>query len=66
MAGDLRVIEDGVDRHVETQRPPPPWMWIVVSLLIGIGFGVVFSTPSTTEPEPEVTDATVADFAPVG
>ena len=66
MAGDLRVIEDGVDRHAETRRPPPPWMWIVVSLLIGIGFGVVFSTPSTTNPEAEATDVTVADFAPVG
>ena len=38
----------------------------MVSLFIGIGFGVIFSIPSKTEPEAEATDATVADFAPVG
>jgi len=65
MAGDLRVLEDGVDRHQSTSRPPPPWVWIVVGLVIGIGFGVVFSTPSTSEPEPEASDVTVTELDPV-
>lgn len=65
MTGDLRVIEDGADRQLRGRPPTPPWVWILVGLAAGIGFAVVFVTPSSTTPEPEAVDVTVVSIDPV-
>jgi len=65
MTGDIRVIEDGADQRLSARPPTPPWVWILVGLAAGIGFAVVFVTPSSTVSAPETVENTVVEIDPV-
>lgn len=50
MSGDVKVIEDGVDNRSSSQPvgTTSPWVWLAIGIAIGLGFALVFFTPSTT------------------
>lgn len=65
MAGDVRVVEDGV----EQRRPPSgsvsSWVWLVTGVAIGLGIGVVFFTPSGSNETGQVADVGPPAIAPI-
>lgn len=65
MTGDIRVIEDGADRHVTVRPPTPPWVWILVGLAVGVGFALIVVTPTSTTPVPEAVIDPAVEFDPI-
>ena len=53
MGGDVRVIEDGIERDHRDARPGV-WLWLLVGFVVGLGSGVVFLSP-TANPSPPTT-----------
>jgi hypothetical protein len=59
MSGEVRVLEESVEREPR-QAAPAPWTWLLIGFVVGIGAGVVFLAPAlsptaTTQPEVEET-----------
>lgn len=52
MTGDVKVVEDGVERRGSEPRPQgPSWFWLIVGLVIGLGLAVVYFTAESAVPE---------------
>lgn len=52
MTGDVKVVEDGVERPESEPRPQGPlWFWLIVGFVIGLGLAVVYFTAGSTIPE---------------
>jgi hypothetical protein len=49
MVDEVRVIEDGVDSDGRRSRPISSWVLLAVGFALGLGFGVVFVTPTGTQ-----------------
>lgn len=49
MANEVRVIEDGVDSDRRRSRPISSWVLLGLGFALGLGFGVVFVTPTGTQ-----------------
>lgn len=52
MTGDVKVVEDGVERPGADPRPQgPSWFWLTLGFVIGLGLAVVYFTAGSALPE---------------
>lgn len=65
MASDVRVVEDGLEQRPPVRRPASAWVWLVTGIAVGLGFGVVLFTPSTTDVDEREAAATAPPIAPI-
>jgi hypothetical protein len=59
MSGEVRVLEESVEREPR-RTAPAPWTWLLIGFAVGIGAGVLFLAPAlsptaTTQPEVDET-----------
>jgi hypothetical protein len=69
MARNVQVVEDALVESSERSRASTPRVWIVVALVVGIGFGAVFFGPvvgPTLHPPAGNPDTAVAPGDPIG
>ncbi|MGB7860755.1 MAG: hypothetical protein WBM90_09680 [Acidimicrobiia bacterium] len=65
MPGEVRIVEDGLEQSVPARPDVKPWVWMLVGLLIGIGFAVVFFTPTSADSPIDPVEDALPDLAPV-
>ena len=64
MAGDVRVVEDGLEQRPPVRRLGSAWVWLVTGIAVGLLFGVVLFTPSTADVDDLPVAATPPPIAP--
>ncbi|MFV1963136.1 MAG: hypothetical protein ACC658_15040 [Acidimicrobiia bacterium] len=65
MASDVRVVEDGLEQRPPARRPASAWVWLVIGIAVGLGFGVVFFTPTASIEDEQPAAATAPSIAPI-
>ncbi len=65
MASDVRVVEDGLEQRPPARRPASAWVWLVIGIAVGLGFGVVLFTPTASIEDEQPAAATAPSIAPI-